>query len=106
MFGLFRRKGGKVQEPLHQFRIVRTDRDGVTVGFTIEEWTTHYACNNPLWLPVDRHDFKCFHKTMEEANTEFAKLFVPAPVVTRTIVAESQSAFMMRKGREFFDEVR
>lgn len=104
MFGFGKRKT-PVEQAL-RFRIVRTDRDGETTGFTIEEWTSHYARDNMLWLPVNRHDFQCHHKTMEEAETEFAKLFAPVPVVTRTVVAESQAEFMIRKGREFFDEVR
>lgn len=89
MFGLFRRKRRSVQTATTRFRIVRTDSTEGQSYFTIEEWTSHYACADNLWLPVDRHNFQCFHRTLAEAKIEFAKLFIPAPTITRTIVAEA-----------------
>lgn len=80
----WKRKKEEYTGPKH--RIVKEEWSNGTVRFFIEEYTYHYACNDPFWLVIDTSNGG-FH-THEEASTFLTKILTPPEKPIFTVVEE------------------
>lgn len=84
------KKGRALIEEHTNYRIVKEEWPDGTVYFQIEEWTQHYACEEPFWMNLHMYYQAAPHNfsTHEEASTYLTKMLMPPPVPIKTVVEE------------------
>jgi hypothetical protein len=92
MNGWFKRKE-KQEAPHARYRIVQetySDADRVQnrVTFSIEEWSTHYACDSPFWCGMYLNNRPNVFYTLESAQEYVRDMMRPIPQSVKTVVEE------------------
>jgi hypothetical protein len=70
------------QQP--RYRIVKVVEDGAYLRFQVEVFTSHWACDDDVWLPAEQGDG---YRTLEGAERRVQELLNPAPKISREVVA-------------------
>jgi hypothetical protein len=72
-----------------KYRIVKEEWPSGKVKYWIEEWTSHYACEENIWLTVAFPGFiPNSFDTLEEARKMLDSLLLPVPEPITTVVEE------------------